>query len=267
MPPPGPGHRPQPSVPSGIAQPAVQVDPLADPNEIRRRVESFDGLAEALADAGAGSAGEQRLWAQTKYDNRTSLARAVHRQLADELALVRKIAVEEKAGNTAEAIDALVTEKKARYKAVGRELVKQLRQVTAARGTRARGRYGRSTASSEEPPDRETQAEIRQWTQATVDNKSDLARTTHDRICSEMALIRSIATEERATKTTAAIDGLLLQRRECFDAFMSKALEKTGGGDQSMQAAGRMRGRTRGDRAVHGAPHQMTMQSGSRRRR
>jgi hypothetical protein len=82
-----------------------------------------------------------------------------------------------------------------------------------------------------------------------------------------MALIRSIATEERAAKTTAAIDGLLLQRRECFDAFMSKALEKTGGGDQSMQAAGRMRGRTRGDRAVHGAPHQMTMQSGSRRRR
>ncbi|MHC4566732.1 MAG: RNA polymerase sigma factor [Planctomycetota bacterium] len=266
MPPPVPVGSSQPAMPAGIAQPAVQVDLLADPNEIRTRIESFDGLAEAIRDAVAGSASEQRHWAQTKYDNRTSLARAVHRRVADELALVRKIAVEEKAEKTAEAIDVLAAEKEARYKAVGRELLKQLRQVTAARGTQARGRYGRSSAGAEGPPGCKTQDEIRRWTQATVGNKSDLARATHDRICSEMALIRSIATEEQAAKTTAAIDGLLLQRKECFDAFMSKALEEIGS-DQTIQAAGRMRGRTRGGRAVHGAPHQMTMQSGSRRRR
>ena len=256
--------RPQPA---GMAQPVAQVDRLADPNEIKTRIESFDGLAEALADVGANSASEQRLWAQTKHDNRTSLARAVLRQLENELALVRKIAVEEKAENTAEAIDALVTEKKALCKVVSRELLKQLRPATAARGTRARGRYGRASARAKEPPDCETQQEIRRWTQATVDNKSDLARTTHDRICSEMALLRSVATEEQAAKTTAAIDGLLQQRKERLDAFMRKALEEIGGGDPSMQTAGRMRGRTRGDRAVHGAPHQMTMQSGSGRRR
>ncbi|UCF16773.1 MAG: RNA polymerase sigma factor [Phycisphaerales bacterium] len=61
-----------PAMPASTAEPADQVDRLADPNEIRTRVESFDGLAEALRDVGAKSASEKRHWTQTKQKNMQS---------------------------------------------------------------------------------------------------------------------------------------------------------------------------------------------------
>ncbi len=284
--PPGPGDRPRPGMPASVAQPVVQVDLLADPNEIKTRVKSFAGLEKAIQDVEAKSASEQRYWAQTKYDNRRSLARAVQKQVEDELALVRQIAVEEKATKTTEAIDVLVTKEKDRYKMVSRELLQQLREAMAAQGSRGagrtrgstrssrrgyssgygpygdtggmgtagRGRYGRSSARAEEPLDRETQEEICQWTQATVNNKSDLARTTHDQIYGEMALIRGVAAEEEAKKTTAAIDGLLLARKERLGAYMKKAEEE----------------RSRllpGQDPAPGRYRDQSMQSGRRRRR
>ena len=225
------------AAPVGMAQPAVQADLLADPNEIRTRVKSFDGLEKAIQDVGAGSAGEQRYWEQTRYDNRTLLARAVHKQVAEELALVRKVAVEEKATKTTEAVDTLVAKRKARYGKVNKELLQQRREASAGQSSRAGDRtrastrspgrgyssgYDHSSSRVQESQDRDTQEEIRQWTRATVDDKRDLARATHDQICGEIALIRGVAAEEEARKTTAAIDGLLLARKERLDAFMNK---------------------------------------------
>jgi hypothetical protein len=68
----------------------------------------------------------------------------------------------------------------------------------------------------------EAQNELNQWLQASFDNKSDLASAVKDQIQLEVTAIRDIAVEEKAKKTTAAIDGVLLARRMRLDAFLLK---------------------------------------------
>jgi len=144
----------------------------------------------------------------------------------------------------------------------------------------AAGNTGRGSRPSRpaEQLDRATQDEIRQWTQATMDNKPDLAKTVHPQIHAEFAMIRRVAVEEEAKKTTAAIDGVLLARQVRFDVYvkMADALKATAApgqnprtagryGDQTGRATGGRRGRT--TRGGVGGTQQQTTQRGGRTRR
>ncbi len=82
---PGPGGRIR-----GAAPAAPDVDLLADPNEIMARIKTFDGLEKAVAAVAVKSSTEMRYWGQSRYDNRTSLARAVQKQVQEELTLVHR---------------------------------------------------------------------------------------------------------------------------------------------------------------------------------
>ena len=278
-----------------VVQAPVVVDILADPNEIKARIKTFKGLEKALEEVTKKSESEMRQWQQKKYDNRTTLIRAVERQFEDEMGLIRKVAVEEKAKKTTEAIDGLLSRRKERIRKVSRELLEQKRALKEAQspargrsrysGTSTRGRYpqrgqlpGGDMADpyaerydtmpgtnryqgARRPPeqlDRETENEIRLWTQATIDKKEDLAKSVHEPIRMEISSIRMVAVEEKAKKTTATIDGLLLHRQNRFDEFIKKmeeeqrALQQTqdprGGryGEQTGRypQTGRYRGRT-----------------------
>jgi len=284
---------------SPIVQQPVRIDILADPNEIKARIKTFEGLEKALEEVTKKSESEMRQWRQKRYDNRTTLIRTVQKQFEDEIGFVRKVAVEEKAKKTTEAIDGLLSRRKERIKKVSRELLEQKRALKQAQSpTRGRSRYsGRSTRGrypqrgqlpggdmaqpyaerydtmpgtnrgidryqgARRPPvqlDRETENEIRLWTQATIDKKADLAKSVHEPISLEISSIRMVAVEEKAKKTTATIDGLLLHRQNRFDEFVKKieeeqrALQQTqdprGGryGDPSGRypQSGRYRGRT-----------------------
>jgi hypothetical protein len=310
MSPPRPGGAPRQGVTPNVAQPQVQVDLLADPNEIKKRVKSFEGLEKALKAEAAKSSKEQRYWEQTRYDNRTSLVRAVEDQFQAEFKLVRKVAVEEKAEKTTKAIDTLLEKTEEVYDKIRKELIQQRREEMAARsssrgrgrtrgssrsygrgyssrsssrgyaeggmdnsgaygqygdtgdmGMSGRDRYGRPTARDEEEQmDPETQEEIRKWLDATPDKKLELAKSIHPLTYADFAYIRSIAKEEKAEKTTACIDGLLLARQERYGAYVKKAEEEaakeaalnqgqdprlTGrDGDQNLRTRGR--GRSRG---------------------
>ncbi len=260
---PGPQSPVQPQSPIGtVAQPAAELDVLADPNEIKARVKTFPGLEKAVKEVADKSQNETRQWEQKRYDNRTYLARAVQLQFEDEMALIRKTTVEEKAKKTTEAIDGLLASKKKRSDAVYRELMEQrreLRQAQTAQSPRGRtrgrttgrnadvrggypdaGPYGADTGGMpyespgaapgrnrpEDQLDRETQEEVRQWMQVTIDRKDDLAKTVHQQILAEMGSVRAVAVEEKAKKTTAAIDGLLLARQERHDEFLRKMQEE-----------------------------------------
>ena len=294
---------------------APEVDLLADPNEITARLKTFKGLEKTIVGLAKESAAEMKYWATTRYDNRSTVARAVQKQVEDELAVVKKIAVEEKAKKTVEAIDALVKQKQERYRKVSRELMQQRREAqgqSSRSGGRARSsgrsRGGRSSAQlqgsggamagggyedaygygagsqarggraarPDEELDRETQDEIRQWTQASIDNKADLAKSVYPQIHDEFAVIRQLAVSEEAKKTTAAIDGILLARQVRLDVYVkaADALRTAGAagqnqatagryGDQTTRATGGRRGRTtRG-----GATQQQNTQRGGRTRR
>ena len=283
----------QPAATAGnVSQSSVAEDLLANPNEIKSRVKTFDGLEKSVNEVSDKSKNEERQWLQTKNDNRTTLARAVDKQLEDEIDFVRTVAVEESAKKTVEAIDTLRTDRRKRSLKVNRALLEQKREQrqTESTSTRGRGRTtGRSTRGrtsgtntndplygsgtviaprgydSErvsrpvEPLDPQTEEQIRLWSQVTPDNKVELARAIHPQIQAEISSIRAIAVEENAKKTTAAIDGLLLARKERFDKLVIKIAEekrklqeaqslrnRTNVPDQVNQQGSRLSGRTSG---------------------
>jgi len=132
-----------------ITQP-VEVDILADPNEIKARIQTFAGLQKALDDVDANSLNEMRQWQMTRFDNRAMLARNVQKQFEDEISLIRTVAVSEKATKTTEAIDSALSLRQERFKAISRELLVQRREQreTEQMSTRSRSRGRTSTRSS-----------------------------------------------------------------------------------------------------------------------
>ena len=284
---------------SPTVQSPVQVDILADPNEIRARVKTFEGLEKALEVVDANSQNEMRQWEQKRYDNRTLLIRAVQKQFEDEIGFIRKAAVEEKTKKTTETIDSLLTEKQERFKKVSKELLVQKRDLRQTQPTRGRARTsGRSTRgrssqrgqtygedmtdplydrgdvmpgmnryqSARGPTEQieiETENEIRQWVQATVDDKEKLAQAVHEQIRAEISSIRIVAVEEEAKKTTATIEGVLLYRQIRFESFIQKMEEEKQALQQQMQDP---RSRTRG-RYPQGGQIQQENQPRTRGRR
>ena len=282
-----------------VGQPTVQVDLLADPNEIKTRVKTFSGLEKSMKVVSDKSKNEERQWLQTRYDNRTTLLRAVDKQIVDELDYISKVAVEESAKKTVEAIKNLQTDRRKRSIKVNRTLLEQKREQsnTGSASTRGRGRattgrstrgrtsargqasgtnsdalYGNNAATmprgygSEtsgrpaEQLDPQTEEQIRLWSQATPDNKLDLAKAIQPQLQADISSIRPIAVEENAKKTTAAIDGLLLARKERYDVLVVKIEQerrklqetqslrnsRTSNTGQAIQQNSRTRGRTSG---------------------
>jgi len=279
-------------------QSSIEVDILADPNEIKTRVKTFDGLEKAVKEVSDKSQNELRQWQQSRNDNKTILLRTVDKQFEDEIDFICKVAVEESAKKTAEAIDILRTNRRRQSLKVNRELMQQKREMKQAESTRSRTRgrttgrstrgqysqrgqstgantiepqYGRgainmprgygfeSASRPSEQLDPQTQEQMRLWLQTTPDNKLELARAIHPQIQAEISSIRAIAVEEKAKKTTAAIDGLLLARKERFDVLVIKIEEekrklqeaqslrnRTNDPGQATQQNSRLRGRTSG---------------------
>ena len=241
-------------------QSSVAVDLLADPNEIKTRVKTFDGLEKSVKEVSDKNQNEMRQWQQTRYDNRTTLLRAVDKQFEDEIDFIHKVAVEESAKKTAEAIVNLRTNRRKRSLKVNRELLQQKRALKQAESMRTstsgtnttntlygsgaatmpRGYGSQNAGRPAEQLDQQTQEQMRLWSQATPDNKLELAKATHPQIQAEISLIRPIAVEEKAKKTTAAIDGLLLARKERFDKLIITMEEEI----RKLQEAQSLRNRT-----------------------
>jgi len=91
------------------------------------------------------------------------------------------------------------------------------------------------------------------------DNKLDLAKAIQPQIQADISSIRPVAVEENAKKTTAAIDGLLLARKERYDVLVVKMEQerrklqetqslrsRTNAPGQAIQQNSRTRGRTSG---------------------
>jgi hypothetical protein len=67
--------------------------------------------------------------------------------------------------------------------------------------------------------------EISEWTRGKLDDRLDLALAMQKQITAELKFLRELAVKERATETTAAIDGILLDRQERFKNVITE-LEK-----------------------------------------
>jgi hypothetical protein len=63
---------------------------------------------------------------------------------------------------------------------------------------------------------------MREWTRGPAGEKANLAEAVHQQVIEELVLIRKLAVEEGADKTTAAIDGLLLARQERYGKVLDR---------------------------------------------
>jgi hypothetical protein len=88
---------------------------VGEPNEIRARVGKFEGLEAALQDVESKGQTEEREWTEMELENRVELVRAVRAQMREELMLLRRLALEEKAEKTAAAIDGLLLSRQTRF--------------------------------------------------------------------------------------------------------------------------------------------------------
>ncbi|MFA5238711.1 MAG: hypothetical protein WC476_03245 [Phycisphaerae bacterium] len=69
--------------------------------------------------------------------------------------------------------------------------------------------------------------EILEWTRGRLDNRYDLILAAQKQTDAELNFLREIAAKEGALKTTAAIDGILLDRQERFKSVVEELKSKS----------------------------------------
>jgi hypothetical protein len=72
-----------------------------------------------------------------------------------------------------------------------------------------------------EPIDKQGDQEVREWLRGDIEGRVNLARAADKQAVEELNFLRKIAVEEKAEKTTQAIDFLLAGRKERFDKIIA----------------------------------------------
>lgn len=232
------------------------VDVSLDPNEVKARMQKYPGLEKEVADVADNSRLGMRQWQRTQEDNRPRLVSAIRMQYQAELEFIKKTADAEGAKKTSEAADNLLMTRRERLAKIMREVNDQIdlqeRQnrgttTTSRRGgrtttgrTTTRSRRGTTTtiptetqtnintdtaAQQESKYDPETQSELDIWLNAGVENirgRIDFMNTMNDMVTSEISSLKPIAEQEKAEKTIAAIDGLLVARQQRFSDMQAE---------------------------------------------
>ncbi|MHC4665608.1 MAG: hypothetical protein ACYS9T_06580 [Planctomycetota bacterium] len=101
---------------------------MADPNAIKARLKKFEGLESVLEEVNKESRNEVREWTrgirkkiridEDELDDRRDLLEEALEQVLKELVFIRKIAVEEGAGKTTAAVEAVLLARRERYKKI-----------------------------------------------------------------------------------------------------------------------------------------------------
>jgi hypothetical protein len=266
---------------------------LADPNRVLAKLASFADVNEDVRKVDDRARPEERAWVVRTTDNRATLVRTVEHQFNDEMAVVKKVAEGEKAEKTAAEANELIAKRQKRYAAIYEEMRAQ-RQTAAAQNpgmTRGRGRgaaaggmtmRGRGTAmmGNEAMPAAEPgrgvgqrrgqeadvgatdpgyEAQLQAWTSSTQENKRDLLAAVHDLDLRELELLDEAARGEKAEKTSAAIEALMVLHQERV-ARIGVAMDKEEQRAQRLEQRNTTSGRGRG--GMMGGQQQQGMRGG-----
>jgi len=74
--------------------------------------------------------------------------------------------------------------------------------------------------------ERRSRYEVTEWLKKGVDNRAKLAKEVYAQERAEVNLIRKISVEEKAKKTTAALDKLLLKRTKVYSGLAKRMAEE-----------------------------------------
>jgi hypothetical protein len=114
--------------------------PFTDPNTVRAKIKTFEGLEKELKTIDRMGIREMRGWVTKQGTSSPMLAKAVYQQVAEELNFARKIAIEEKAPKTTVVIDGLLVSRNERLDRLSRRMVEEKRKLrrTEPRTSRTR---------------------------------------------------------------------------------------------------------------------------------
>ena len=210
---------------------------LADPNQIRLRLNADPELKTLLETLQTESKVEDERWANRRIRIKSAFVIAARNLIDKDLAFIAKIAVAEDANQVAVKVKELEDQWKTRFFRISREIREAMRAenstAQADRMTRTRGRRGQEqdtigrrsarpendngmAAEPEEmtPAEVEENAFVESWTSADDDSADTLYSELEDKLLQELAKVRETAETLGKNRTVNAIDGVLLMRKE-----------------------------------------------------
>jgi hypothetical protein len=122
----------------------ADVNNVVDPN--KTQIDEEDATEKALLQLGQESKNEVRQWLNRKAENRITLAKAVQKQVNAELNYLRKIAVDEGAEKTVQAVDQLLAARNKRFEKIINKL--QAEKKSDRKKTREESRSKRQSSTS-----------------------------------------------------------------------------------------------------------------------
>ena len=272
----------------------ANIDPLAEPNAVKKRIEMFQGLDKEFKNIVQKSDMEITEWINGIEDITPNIVKAIYEHIGAEYEFVRKQAGEEKADKTITVIDGVILYRNERFKKIvekmqeeemRREALESRRGSRSGRSTRGRtgtrdsgynnsynntrgyqdttrrsssSRRTRQDLTSKPSPtkvtitlpftdpntvknkiktyeglekelktvDRLGIREMRGWTVRQSASSPMLAKAVYQQVAAELNFARKIAIEEKASKTTVVIDGLLVTRNERLDKLSKTMVEE-----------------------------------------
>ncbi|MHC4544251.1 MAG: DUF6263 family protein [Planctomycetota bacterium] len=106
--------------------------PFTDPNTVKAKIKTFEGLEKELKTIGRLGIREMRGWTAKQGTSSPALAKAVYQQVAAELDFAKKIAIEEKASKTTVVIDGLLVTRNERLDKLSKQMLVEKRNLRRA---------------------------------------------------------------------------------------------------------------------------------------
>jgi len=120
---------------------SADANSVTDPNKPAYMM--FEGLEEALRRVDQESRREMREWTRNTAEDKTSLVKAVQKQVMAEFNFLRELAVEEGAEKTAAAIDGLIADREKRFEEITQKMEAAMKRLREREGRRGRDRRDR----------------------------------------------------------------------------------------------------------------------------
>jgi len=117
--------------------------PFTDPNTVKAKIKTFEGLEKELKTVDRMGIREMRGWTAKQSASSPILAKAVYEQVEAELNFAKKIAIEEKASKTTVVIDGLLVTRNERLGRLNKTMLEEKRKLRRAESSTTRTRTRR----------------------------------------------------------------------------------------------------------------------------
>ena len=207
-------------------------DALADPNEVRARLQADPNLVKDMVVLFKAMETEEAKWTSRTRRIKNTFFTVVRKEIDSEIVFIQKVAKQEDANDIVHELDVVQSTWKSIFSQSSRKMRDAARGVSAQgmqttmRPSRSRGRRGQTTGTassrrrtrpgSEEaaPEINPHQAYIDSWATASDTGLDTIYQSTQDKFLSDIGRVRVLADRGDKQRIVNAIDGVMLERTQ-----------------------------------------------------